>query len=443
MRSVDRPTPTINTDRPTVEPFPAVLHIGIERQPLAAYVWDDGTAHWDDPATTFVWDSREPFPYDRFDLWCAFHGLTITLGNVDAAGLFDSAFIEMTLDNRDGALSQYDESGRLIDWQPGSPIDIWARYAGEDFWLFSGRITAWREMVDGTLEVEAFDAFSHLNQFVSRWTPGATGDDVAERMTAICQRAGYHGPTRFAPGDVTLLTEAVDDRTPLEMMQTAATSDAGALFCDADGTVVYEPRTWITGRTDQATIPMFSDNVCEATLVPVWEPVLLTDDEPIVNIAELANIAEPPVTAMAVNQISVQRHGAQTFPSTRTEDLWQTGAQGQALAEWTVNRRGNHYVRLEQALLYLHDRRQDLWPIGLDLRIGDLVEYVREQPAAGGGARMIALTLTVSAVVHDITPDTWVTTIATTPAIDHRDFLIWDETTLTWDDADPRTVWAI
>jgi hypothetical protein len=146
---------------------------------------------------------------------------------------------------------------------------------------------------------------------------------------------------------------------------------------------------------------------------------------------------------MAVNRISVQRHGAQTFPSTRTEDLWQTGAQGQALAEWTVNRRGNHYVRLEQALLYLHDRRQDLWPIGLDLRIGDLVEYVREQPAAGGGARMIALTLTVSAVVHDITPDTWVTTIATTPAIDHRDFLIWDETTFTWDDADPRAIWAI
>jgi hypothetical protein len=442
MRSGDRPTPTINTDRPTVEPFPAVLHIGIERQALAAYVWDDGEAFWDDPSSTFQWDSREPYPYDRFDLWCQFHGLTITLGGLDPAGLFDSASVEMTLDNRDGSLSQYDESGRLIDWQPGSPIDIWASYAGEDFWLFGGRVTAWREMIDGILEVEAFDGFSHLNQYVGRWTPGATGDDLAERMTAIATRAAYPDTTRFDVGDVTLLTEATDDRTPLEMMQAAALSDGGALFCDPDGTVVYAGRDWITGRADQLAVPILSDNVCEPSLSPVWEVVMLTSDEPIVNIANLANIATPPLEVSATNAVSVIRHGAQTFPSARTEDLWETVAQGETLAAWTVNQRGDHFLRLEQAVLYLHDRRQDLWPIGLDVRVGDLIEFVHEQPAAGG-ARMIALTLTVSGVIHDITPDTWVTTIATTQAIDHRDFLIWDETTLTWDNPDPRTIWAI
>jgi hypothetical protein len=442
MRSVDRPVPTINTDdRPPVEPFPAVLHIGIERQPVAVYVWDDGTAHWDDPDQEYRWDDRDVFPYDRFDLWCDFYGLTVSLGDPDPSGVFASASVEMTLDNRDGSLSQYDEAGRLIDWQPGSPLDLWATYAGDEYWIFSGRITAWREMADGTLEVEAFDAFSSLNQFVGRWTPGNVGDTVAQRMTKICTRAGYSGPTRFATGAVTLLTEEVDDRTPLEMMQAAAMSDGGALFCDADGTVVYADRLWITGRTDQITVPVLSDNWCESTL-PLWEPVLLTDDDAIVNIAVLANIADPVVEVTARNEPSIQRHDPQTFPSQRNEDLWTTEAQGADLAAWIVNQRGNHYLRLEQGLLYAHDRRVNLWPIALDVRIGDIVDFIHEQPAVGG-TRVIGLSLVVDRVIHDITPDAWVTTIATTTAIDHRDFVIWDATTFTWDDADPRAIWAI
>jgi hypothetical protein len=442
MRSVDRPVPTINTDdRPPVEPFPAILHIGIERQPIAVYVWDDETAFWDDPDQQYVWDDLSTFPYDRFDLWCDFYGLTISLGDPDPSGVFASASVEMTLDNRDGSLSQYDETGRLIDWQPGSPLDIWATYDGGEYWLFSGRITAWREMADATLEVEAFDAFSSLNQFVGRWTPGNVGDSVAARLNKICTRAGYTGTKRFATGHVTLLTEQVDDRTPLEMMQAAAMSDGGALFCDADGTVVYVDRNWISGRPDQTTVAVLSDNWCEGT-DPLWEPVLLTDDDAIVNIAVLANIAEPPVQVEARNEPSILRHDPQTFPSNRIEDLWETESQGQLLADWTVDQRGNHFLRLEQGLLYAHDRRVNLWPIVLDARIGDLVDYIHEQPAVDG-PQLIALTLIINRVIHDITPDTWVTTISTTRAVDHRDFVLWDRTTFTWDDTDTRAVWAI
>jgi hypothetical protein len=438
MRSVDRPVPTINDHRPDVEPFPAVLHIGIERQPLPVYVWDDGEAFWDDETVSFTWDDVTVHPYQRFDLFCRFHGLTITTGNPDSeAASFEAGHVEMTLDNRDGTLSQYNAAGRLIDWQPGSPLDIWAVYAGEAYWQFSGFVTVWRENADGTLDVEAVDAFTRLNRFLAKWTPGAAGDTVPARLTACCAVAGFTGPTRFATGHVNLLTEETDV-SALEAMQQVSRSDGGILGCDADGTVVYRDRYWPAGRLDQETIWRLSDNYCATGVLNVWEAVQTTEDGSIVNTMTIGNIAD--VEVSATYEPSLDRYGPMPWPSARTDDLWQTTPQGQALADWIVNARGEHHLRLEQAVLYAHDRRQNLWPFAVDVRLGDLIDWTHQQPAVDGPA-LFAVTVAVSTVIHDITPEAWITTIETSTAIDYRPMARWDQTTWTWDDADPLAVW--
>ena len=122
----DRPFPTISGHRPPIEPWPAVLHIGVERQPVAVYVYDDHTAHYDDAEGDYTYDDSEAWPYDRLDLFCQFHGLTIETGSPDDEGHFDAGHLEMTLDNRDGSLSQYDSAGRLVDYLPGAALDVWA-----------------------------------------------------------------------------------------------------------------------------------------------------------------------------------------------------------------------------------------------------------------------------------------------------------------------------
>jgi hypothetical protein len=437
MRSVDKAIPTINPDRPAVEPFPAVLHIGITRQPTPVATWDDGEVDWDDAGAT--WDDTTAFPYDRYELWCRFHGMTITAGNPDAEGFFEAGHVEMSLDNRDGALSLYDETGALVDWQPGSPLDVWAVYGGEAFWLFSGRITAWREQGDGMLDVEAFDCFSDLNQFLAEWTPGAAGQSVPERLTAICTQMGYSGRRRFDLGHTTLLNEAVDVSGLEEMMRTAR-SDGGVIFADADGTLVYADRLWITGRVDQTVIPLLSDNYCDGGADIVWEARTTTADDDIVNHVTLANIAEPPLTVTKADVDSVTLHGPQTWPSERNDDLWSTVAEGAALADWIVNRRAKHRQRLEQAVLYLHDRRFDMWRVGLDTRLGDLVDWQHYQATTGGPA-LFQLVFVASTVTHEITPESWVTTLATTPAVDHRMILQWDRAPYLWDDTDAGNVW--
>src|SRR6185369_13979656 len=94
--------------------------------------------------------------------------------------------------------------GRLVYFAPGRNVQIWARHGGADWWLFSGEVTRWDEHPDATVEIEAFDAFSNLNQPVGEWNPGTYGQQPGARLTAICALFTYPGPTRFATGDVTL-----------------------------------------------------------------------------------------------------------------------------------------------------------------------------------------------------------------------------------------------
>ena len=425
MRVDDRPVPSISGTRPDVEPWPVELRIGVERQPVDNYVYDDHTATYDSPFGTFVYDG--PFNLDRFDLWCKFHGLTISTGAPDPEGRFDAAHVEMTLDNRDGSLSQYDAAGRLVDWAPGSKLDIWATIDGDPCWLFSGEVTAWRERQDDTVEVEAFDAFSRLNEDVPEWDPGDYGDTPAQRLTKICAEHNYTGPTRFDTGNVTLHS-FFTNASPLEEMQNVAVSDGGVLAVDADGTLTYRDRTWIVGREDQPDIPTFSDNFCDAPLM-VWDAEMTTDDEVIVNIANLTSVADVSVTAR--NEASVERYGPQTLP--RTADQWIDEGDGQDLADFLVTRRADHYVRLDQFALHLHDPRQDLWRTGIDRRLGDIVTWLHEQPTTTG-IHLVILNLAVQQITHDITPDTWTVTLATTRTVGNVIALRYDMTSYVYDE---------
>ena len=341
MRTADRPVPSIDVHRPPVEPFPAILHIGVARQPVAAYVYDDHQATYDAPGNPYVYDDATMWPYDRMDLYCRFHGLRIESGHPNGEGVFSAGNVELTLDNRDGALSQYDAMGRLIHWAPGTALDIWCDYAGEPWWLFSGRVTAWRERADGTVDVEAFDTFADLNDKSSgRGTPVSTANARGAHRRDP-RRTRLPGPTRLDAGLVTLHSwETV--ASPLEELQAVARSDGGFVFVDADGTIVYRDRLWLGGRADQTAIPTFSDNHCGGGTVIVWEPDVTTDDDVLVNKVRLENVADVVVTAD--DETSIVRHGPRALPLPRYNDQWITPAEGQALANYLIARRAGHYL---------------------------------------------------------------------------------------------------
>lgn len=431
----DRPFPTIGGHRPAVEPWPAVLHIGVERVDVPAYVYDDYTAVYDDPNGAFTYDDVTVWPFDRLELFCQFQGLTITSGEPNDDGVFDASWCEATFDNRDGSLSQYDHTGRLVDYAPGRAFDVWAELDGAGWWLFSGKVTAWRERADGTLEVEAFDAFADLNQPLGEWIPGDHGDRADIRLAKICDDVGFTGPTRFAEG-VAQMHNFATVATPLEEMQAVARSDGGVLAVDADGTVIYTGRDWPDGRPDQTVVRQFTDNYCHGPLV-TWDAELTTDDGVLATAAVLTNVADQTVTALDIP--AIDRYGRRTIE--HGDDQWIGTAAGQALANWLIGRQSDAYYRLERFGVYLVDTRQDYWRPLIDLRLGDVITWFHEQ-ATTTGERLVITDHIVQALVHEITPELWVSTVSATRAVGFGYINRYDQTEYTYDDTDPGAVYA-
>lgn len=439
MRVLDQPIPAVSGSHPPLT-WPADLTIAIEQVAVESYSWDDMVTLWDDPENDYLWDHSPNLLSDFVDATCDVQGLTLDIGTPDPQGKFEAGQLTLTLKNESGEWSQYDSFGRLVNYPIGRRLCVWAELDGEDWWLFSGYITAWRELVTSQVEVEAFDAFTRLNAQIGKWTPGSAGQRPRDRLEAICALISYTAPRRFDLGDVTLRSVETE-RSVLEEMQQIALSDGGALVVDADGTLLYRNRAWPTGRTDQTAIPAFSSNECGAGHHLVWEAVLTTDDEAMVNLAVLANTAEPPLTVSARNEDSISLYGELTLPEQHLEDQWTTTAEGQALADFIVQRRGDAYLRLESFQLYLHDPQQDLWRAGIDLRIGDILEFLHSQPAVGGTA-LLDLYLIVASIRHEILPDSWLMTVGTTRSVGNRVAERWDQTSYVWDDLDPRSVWS-
>lgn len=412
----------------------AIPRVVLERLPTYAYTWDD-----EDPAV--VWDAAgDPYVWDApaigagyIDATCDFQAITIEAGEPDELNLFSSAQALVSLDNRSGEWSIYDESGRLVYFAPGRRLHVLVDYAGATWWLFSGVIDTWEVNTDDSVSIEAHDRFSGLAQEVGTYTPGVAGQRPAARLAAIAAIAGDTGPQRFDAGDVTLTAQATD-RPPLEEMQTVALSDGGLLYVDADGTLIYRDRLWPRGRADQTSIDVFSDNVCDAPAI-VWDAELATETEHLATSVRLANVAGTVVTATTDDPLWADRPYPLTHPD---PDQWTTAGEGQALANALLDFYDDPKVGVRRFELHLLDPKQDLWRTGIDRRLGDRIRFLHDFVAAGGAPGTFDVTCVVSTITHEISPDGWVVGIGTGPAVDATVVQRWDRTDWLWDDAAAR-----
>jgi hypothetical protein len=77
----------------------------------------------------------------------------------------------------------------------------------------------------------------------------------------------------------------------------------------------------------------------------------------------------------------------------------------------------------------------------LDRRIGDHVRYQHVDVWTDGTESLIDAELIVATIRHDITPETWIVALETTPSIATAVPQLWDLTVFAWDDPDPANVW--
>lgn len=414
MRVADRPTPDVVLDTvPMYARWPVRPVVAIAgRRPVLEY--DDPAVLYDDAFQEYDEDAVPGF----FDATCAMQGLETETGPPDDGFNFPAGRAVVQLDNRDGAWSRYNVDGTLAAYGPGFELAVWARHqtTGVESWLFRGTVTRWDDLGD-TVEVEAFDAFTRLAQPVGTYTPGITGNTPPQRLETILAAAGATGIAHtFSPGDVTLTAQPTSD-APLEEMQTVVASDGGALFCDADGTLVSARRTWRAGRTDQTVVPVVSANVCTADIV-AWDAVLSTSDTALADTVVLENVAklraQSPAGAPGV------------FVLTDTGQQWATQLEGDTLAAFILSAQAGARVNVDTFDLYLTDPLQDVWP-AVDWRLFDRLRWLHDYRAAGGTLARLDVNVIVAAIGHSITPDgTWLVTVATTKAVGYNTDNMWD-----------------
>lgn len=447
VRVNDQPVPAVTLDAhdlPWWWQGHGQLVVALERLPQAAYVWDDDDPDvtWDDTTPERVWDA--PFIGSGFtDVWCDLVQLELVTGEPDDAESYRTPYARLVVrDPGDGRYRARTVDGRLVYWSVGKRLAVWWHdETGADHWLFSGQIATWRdELLTPDVTIEAYGSLGTLAQPLGReWTAGVAGQLLRQRATAILAAGQYTGPLRSDLGDATLRLAEVSDTPPLDELRRAARSDGGIVYADADDTVVVRDRRWRQGRSDQTTVPLLTANVCDAGAVIGWDVTAADLDVRLASVVSIANNATPtPLVATATNP-GVPGGLIFTHP---TSDLWTTQAEGNALAAHMAANRADARLAVGTFDVYLHDIRFDYWHATLERRLGDRVRFVHEDRfAAPGDVSLYDVTLVVTTLRHTITRDSWVASLATTPAVAYTLVELWDQTQLTYDDPSPLAVW--
>jgi hypothetical protein len=446
MRATDAALPAVTPDTHPQQWSPrAQLVVALERLPTDAYLWDDDdpTVCWDDPdPDRLVWDA--PTIGGGFtDVWCDMEGIEIHHGEPDESFLIPPSSATLTLRDPDGRYRLRDETGRLVYYSPGKRLSVYTILTDPDtstqssWWLFSGRIGTWREDLSGLVTIEAFAGTAELAQDPGRdWSAGADNDFAGTRLNAICNAFAYTGRKRFDTGAIPLALFTSSD-APLEGLQRVAWSDGGIVYSDADDTVIFRDRNWRTGRTDQTTVPIISDNVATANVV-LWELEAIEDDSRLAAKVFLGNSATPQLTATAT--ASVTTIGANTTYTHPDLDLWKVQGDGNALAAWILAARSESRMAIDLARIYLHDTRFDYWSEAIDRRIGDVVRFWHDD-VFFGEFDTIDVRLVLATIRHFITPVEWIVEWETTNVTAFDRVISWDRSPYLWDDIDPLNVW--
>ena len=443
MRAADRPAPTFTRHDPaTPRPWPAMPRLVLEGPPVPPYVWDDTPAAlWDDPAN--VWDA--PWGAEYVDMTCDLYGVDVEHGPLD--GLWPASSLLASVDNTAGQWTTWTPTGELADSRVGRRVALVAEYAGDVWWLFGGHVTGWDDLTTpGAVALEAFSSVETLAHRLIPWTPGAPGDTFAQRVAAVLsatQPTQLHRVDR--PGAVAY-TRQETDQTAWDELAVVALSEGGIVIVDTDDTLIAAGRDWIDGRTDQTFLHTITSNACtEPGAHVLWDVVLRADDDHLATVVDLVNVAGVRATAtIATGPTSpLEQRITVTHPR---PDQWTTGAEGDTLARLLLDRMATARVRVDSAAIYLHDDRFDMWTLGLDTRPGDRVRVVHLYPTPDGPGRLDVDAI-VGHLAHSITPDQWIVTLGTSPAVAWRPDpdgppvgppvtypYVWDADGALWDD---------
>ena len=293
--------------------------------------------------------------------------------------------------------------------QPLRKIQASAIYSGVTYGLFGGYITEFRYTYPtgqetGYCTFICNDAFRLMyNSGITTVTGGTAGQTTAQRVQSILTMIAWPPAfTSIGTGATTCVADPGTTRTVLDAIHTVEFTEQGAFYIDANGVATFKGRQFVYDA--QAASPTIFNQT--GTGINYAGITFALDDKTIVNKATVTRTGGTAQTYSDATSI------AQYFTRsiTATDMLMQTDANALALATAYVDTRKETSIRIETITLDLVTPSYTAGvTAALSLDFFDTVDITNEQP----GGSTIQKKLQVQGIAHNITPNTWTTTIAT------------------------------
>jgi hypothetical protein len=297
--------------------------------------------------------------------------------------------------------------------QPLRKIQASAIYGGVTYGLFGGYITEYRYTYPtgqetGYVTFICYDAFRLMyNSGITTVTGGTAGQTTAQRVQSILTMIAWPAAfTSIGTGATTCVADPGTTRTVLDAIHTVEFTEQGAFYIDANGVATFKGRQFVYDA--QAASPTIFNQT--GTGINYAGITFALDDKTIVN---KATVTRTGGTAQTYSDAaSIAQYFTRSI--TATDMLMQTDANALALATAYVDTRKETSIRIETITLDLVTPSYTAGvTAALSLDFFDTVDITNEQP----GGSTIQKKLQVQGIAHNITPNTWTTTIATQEAL--------------------------
>ncbi len=302
---------------------------------------------------------------------------------------------------------------------PMRKIQITATWNSVTYPIFSGFITGYStttpkftgDIVYTT--ITAVDAFRLAqNAQISTVTGATAGQLSGARIGKILDAISWPATMRdIDAGQTTMQVDPGTARTALEAMQTVELSEYGSLYVDASGNFVFQDRLFTTNSVNQTPV-VFKD---DGTAIGYFNAVWVLNDVLIYNSAQITRTGG--TTQTASNAASINKYFLHSYNQQNL--LMETDAVALDYAGAYVASRAETKTRCDAIVLDLYTDNYDAGiTAALDLEFFDPVSITTTQPAAVGTSTLSEI-FQVFGVAHDVTPNSWKTTLTTLePIID-------------------------
>ena len=314
----------------------------------------------------------------------------------------------------------YDQNG---DWNPTNPasiyypnlvplrqIIIYATYASQNYFLFSGFITnydtGFRQGNDelSTVTLRCVDGFKLLAGSGITTVPGSGVQLSGARVNAILDEIDWPISLRdIDAGDSTLQADPGTDRDALQALFNVEQSEFGGIFLDGNGQVNFVSRNALIAAP-AFPVYEFSD---QGTDISYTNAVVALDDTTLINDVTITRLNG--TAQNAFDQDSIDKFFLHS--GTRSGILVQTDAEALDQAEGILATRKDPEIRIDSIELNLYDDANPNKPLaGVDIELLDGVTVTKTTP----GSTSVVQSSLVNAIHHDITKSSWMTTLYTT-----------------------------